>query len=428
MNDKEIQTAVISVDQMQNLDPNMRALVKEFDTDGDGVIDMDNFISAISSLKTTRESNLLFRRIIYALLIGVVLLVGLVFESSIVAANLSKDTSMGTNGITTDKKTPCHDSPSDQKAYDTLTGADSFEDAQSELDAFRKEGLANDAYLLAFYSSYDNDYSFKEAQSKLDASYKERLAVEAYQEFTGRLPCHDGPANQKAYDTVMGADSFGEAQSELDAFRKERLAIDAYQEFTGRLPCHDGPANQKAYDTLMGADSFEDALSKLDAFRKERLAADAPTNAPVIYTRSATTVSESADHAALCENEFGDSFRVADWEFDLKEFNESEIAGLMSNLGIDAFDPTAVDDWESYYVTREGEKYFAGRRVYNFNYINGEGPGAWFLIHDSIGELYLGSWYDLKCFVLCTNATLGGNGLTEGRITPLEEWSGDDDM
>lgn len=111
---------VLRVDQMQNLDAGMKEYIKKFDIDGDGEIDVDEFISAINSLKMTRESNLLFRRIIYALLIGFLLLIGSVFGVSIVAANLSKDTSMGINGIMIDKNTGAVAKTTD--AYETSTG------------------------------------------------------------------------------------------------------------------------------------------------------------------------------------------------------------------------------------------------------------------------------------------------------------------
>jgi len=144
MNDEETNTPVIRVDQRTNLDPKRKARVQEVDTNGDGVIDRVLLPSSISL-----QSNLLCRRIVCALLIGCVLLIGYVCGVSIVAATLSKETSVGTNGSRTDKKTGVVAKTTD--AYETSTATKIPDMSFSQL----ARGLAVDLLPFLYYRGCD---------------------------------------------------------------------------------------------------------------------------------------------------------------------------------------------------------------------------------------------------------------------------------
>ena len=83
----------------------MQELVKEFDADGDGRIDIKEFVEAIKSLRNSRKKNKNYVRIILGLSVAAVMLIGSIFGLSFVAANLSKDTSINGNGMLVDKHT-----------------------------------------------------------------------------------------------------------------------------------------------------------------------------------------------------------------------------------------------------------------------------------------------------------------------------------
>ena len=83
----------------------MQELVKEFDADGDGRIDIKEFVEAIKSLRNSRKKNKNYVRIILGLSVAAVMLIGSIFGLSFVAANLSKDTSINGNSMLVDKHT-----------------------------------------------------------------------------------------------------------------------------------------------------------------------------------------------------------------------------------------------------------------------------------------------------------------------------------
>jgi len=81
------------------LPASLRALVKEFDEDGDGFIDNNEFIAAVNALQSSRSSNQQLRRIIIILVIFTFLLVGAMFGVSIAAARLAQDVSIDSSGV-----------------------------------------------------------------------------------------------------------------------------------------------------------------------------------------------------------------------------------------------------------------------------------------------------------------------------------------
>ena len=83
----------------------MQELVKEYDADGDGRIDIKEFVEAIKSLRNARKKNKNYVKIILGLSVAAVMLIGSIFGLAFVAANLSKDTSINGNGMLVDKQT-----------------------------------------------------------------------------------------------------------------------------------------------------------------------------------------------------------------------------------------------------------------------------------------------------------------------------------
>lgn len=79
--------------------PSARKLIEEFDEDGDGVIDTNEFIAAVNALQSSRSSNQQLRRIIIILVIFTFLLIGAMFGVSIAAARLAQDATIDSNGV-----------------------------------------------------------------------------------------------------------------------------------------------------------------------------------------------------------------------------------------------------------------------------------------------------------------------------------------
>ena len=115
MTDKFNMTDKTDIEQHSNelrlsqLPRSMRAslalFTKELDTDGDGAIDVQEFTAAVKSLKDTRKSNKNLTKIVIALIVASLLLIGSVFGVSIAAARLAKDTVTDSSGVLQDKTT-----------------------------------------------------------------------------------------------------------------------------------------------------------------------------------------------------------------------------------------------------------------------------------------------------------------------------------
>ena len=117
-------------------------------------------------------------------------------------------------------------------------------------------------------------------------------------------------------------------------------------------------------------------------------------------------IRETDDFSAQCVMEYGSNATVADWTYDLLSFNGDQIKSLIMSLGIEeSFNTT------HYFVTNEGEKYwgekylddddFGLRRAYFFEDHGGNPPPNW-SVHDQLGDITLGSWYNISGQVLCT--------------------------
>eukprot|EP00568_Trieres_chinensis_P008266 CAMPEP_0183312074 /NCGR_PEP_ID=MMETSP0160_2-20130417/40089_1 /TAXON_ID=2839 ORGANISM="Odontella Sinensis, Strain Grunow 1884" /NCGR_SAMPLE_ID=MMETSP0160_2 /ASSEMBLY_ACC=CAM_ASM_000250 /LENGTH=240 /DNA_ID=CAMNT_0025476853 /DNA_START=208 /DNA_END=930 /DNA_ORIENTATION=- len=115
---------------------------------------------------------------------------------------------------------------------------------------------------------------------------------------------------------------------------------------------------------------------------------------------------ETDDHQAACVEEYGQGWRVADWEYDLLNMDEVEISDLKASLGIV---PTFIEQY--YFVTFQGRKhvsygnYYGNKRVYYFE-DHEDNPSDYFFVHHQHGGLSLLSWYGMKGHVLCTNDKL----------------------
>lgn len=81
------------------------ALVKEFDADGDGKVDSNEFADAVKALKDSRDKTKSYAKVITGLSVSGILLIASIFGVSLVAARLSKDTSIGDFGVMLDKST-----------------------------------------------------------------------------------------------------------------------------------------------------------------------------------------------------------------------------------------------------------------------------------------------------------------------------------
>lgn len=101
------------------------------------------------------------------------------------------------------------------------------------------------------------------------------------------------------------------------------------------------------------------------------------------------TYSETEDLIAAIQAEFGDDYTIGDWT-DLEAVSD-------------------IDDWiscmnfsedQTFMLTRNGEYFYNGNRQYYVHYSSDGIPYPNFLVHDQIGDLYLGSWYGLDYNIL----------------------------
>ena len=127
-------------------------------------------------------------------------------------------------------------------------------------------------------------------------------------------------------------------------------------------------------------------------------------------------IRETDDFSAQCLMEYGSNATVADWTYDLLSFNGDQIKSLIMSLGIEESFNT-----KHYFVTNQGQKYWDdssswddsfslddsfswddfGLRVYFFEDHGGSPPSNWG-VHDQLGDITLGSWYNISGQVLCT--------------------------
>ena len=112
--------------------------------------------------------------------------------------------------------------------------------------------------------------------------------------------------------------------------------------------------------------------------------------------------------AAKCLNEYGSDAKVADWTYDLSSFSEDQIQSMTTELGIEESFNTM-----HYFVSNEGKKYqdnwpdvnypsdVDGVRAYFFEDHGGNPPLNW-AVHGQLGDITLGSWFNISGQVLCT--------------------------
>lgn len=123
---------------------------------------------------------------------------------------------------------------------------------------------------------------------------------------------------------------------------------------------------------------------------------------------------ETVNMQNIVRQEFGREAAVADWE-DLKAI--PNIQAWIACIGL------ARE--ESFFVTRNGNSIYQGRRQYIVQYFpNGKVPPG-FLIHDQIDHrLFLGSWYGVKWSILAIrNEGHRGDGhRNEGHRNEAPDW------
>jgi len=85
---------------VSELPPSLAKMVGEFDDDGDGFIDEHEFTAALKTLRSSRNKNKAYGKIIVAMSCAILLLIGSMFGVSIAAARLAKDSTVdATNGF-----------------------------------------------------------------------------------------------------------------------------------------------------------------------------------------------------------------------------------------------------------------------------------------------------------------------------------------
>lgn len=92
----------------------------------------------------------------------------------------------------------------------------------------------------------------------------------------------------------------------------------------------------------------------------------------------------------IIEAEYGDKAVLADWEYLKKEIGEQLPLALMS---------AGLQDGQAAWVSYRNNEYFMGNRHYFVQRFDSGAPKG-FLAHDRVGNMYLGSWYDLDIPVL----------------------------
>ena len=117
------------------------------------------------------------------------------------------------------------------------------------------------------------------------------------------------------------------------------------------------------------------------------------------YVLTRGSYSEKADLEQLLRENYGAGAAMVDWDQFKRRVAAGEVAAFCERIGL--------DEGRGMFVTRAGKRFWGGQRHYFVGrYTNG--APANFLVHDSHGGLYLGSWYDMKLPVL----------YTPGRIAP----------
>ncbi|RJS74176.1 hypothetical protein CW714_02060 [Methanophagales archaeon] len=122
-----------------------------------------------------------------------------------------------------------------------------------------------------------------------------------------------------------------------------------------------------------------------------------PPSPESLFRVTAGKYSETADLGDVIKNEFGDNYRLADWN-DILAYSD-DIQSWAKSVG--------MEHGDSYLVSRNAERFWSGKRHYFITRHDHNCPGNW-LVHDHIDDHFidLGSWYDMKKQVLCIKTTL----------------------
>jgi len=88
-------------------------------------------------------------------------------------------------------------------------------------------------------------------------------------------------------------------------------------------------------------------------------------------------------------NEMGTSYQIADWN-DLKSINN--IQDWINCMGF--------SEDQTFMLKKNGNYFYSGNRQYYVHYSSDGIPYSGYLVHDQIGGLYLGSWFDLNMQIL----------------------------
>ena len=118
------------------------------------------------------------------------------------------------------------------------------------------------------------------------------------------------------------------------------------------------------------------------------------------------TYSETENLIAAIQGEFGNEYTIGDWS-DLQAI--SDIDDWITCMGL-------AED-QTFMLTRDGEYFYNGNRQYYVQYSSDGVPYPGFLVHDQIGDLYLGSWYGIEMNILAKN----GNANLDEFITEFHD-------
>jgi len=107
-----------------------------------------------------------------------------------------------------------------------------------------------------------------------------------------------------------------------------------------------------------------------------------------------------SDHTDACSREFGSSYRIADWVYDIRPLSNDQVISLCKALEINL-----TFNAGNFFVSREGENFYSGSRAYFFERHDGHPPSNW-LVHDIKSSITLGSWVDISGPVLCAKKSV----------------------
>jgi PKD repeat protein len=103
---------------------------------------------------------------------------------------------------------------------------------------------------------------------------------------------------------------------------------------------------------------------------------------------------ETENLISKVQDEYGMDYTIADWT-DLQAIED--IQSWISCIGI--------PENQTFMCTRNGDYFYGSSRQYYVHYSSDGNPYPGFLVHDQLGDLYLGSWYGLNMNILAKNTS-----------------------